>query len=304
MHPMTTDVPLARLLVLSDPQIGLYRAVLEQAEAVNDRLAAAGQKRVDLPRIEAYEREQLLFAEAIAAANEIRPDAVVVCGDMIQHWDSDDELAALRAITSELAPTIPIHWVPGNHDVAPDTFQPTPEALARYREEFGPDRYVVSINGVRLIVINSSCIHSPELAPAEAEANLGFMEAELAAAERAGEVPLVCSHHPWFLDPDHSAASLALPDRPREHLLSIAADGGLRTLLAGHIHGNNIDARGSLQQITTTATGLAVRSDPSGYHVLDVYRDRVELNARALQSGLDLQAEAELLWQTRGLEVA
>ncbi len=301
---MTNDSPLARLLVLSDPQIGLYRAVLEQAEAVNDRLAAAGRERIDLPRIERYEREELLLTEAIAAANAIRPDAVVVCGDMIQHWDSDDELATLRAITGELAPSIPIHWVPGNHDVAPDTFRPTPEALARYREQFGPDRYVASIGGVRLIVINSSCIHSPELAPTEAEANLGFMEAELAEAKRAGEVPLVCSHHPWFLDPNHSAASLALPEGPREHLLSIAADGGLPTLLAGHIHGNNVDSHGSLQQITTTATGLAVRGDPSGYHVLDVYPDRVELNAQALDSGRRLQPEAELLWRTRAMEVS
>jgi 3',5'-cyclic AMP phosphodiesterase CpdA len=301
---MTNDEPLARLLVLSDPQIGLYRAVLEQAEAVNDRLAAAGRERVELPRIEAYEREQLLFTEAIAAANELRPDAVIVCGDMVQHWDSDDELAALRAITSELAPSIPIHWVPGNHDVAPDTFRPTPEGLARYREQFGPDRYVVSLNGVRLVVINSSSIHSPELVPAEAEANLGFMEAELSAAERAGEVPLVCSHHPWFLDPDHSAASLALPERARDHLLSIAAKGGLRTLLAGHIHGNNVDERGSLQQITTTATGLAVRGDPSGFHLLDVYADRIERAAHALRSGPGLQAEAALLWQTRAREVA
>ena len=300
---MTDSTLLARLLVLSDPQIGLYQSMLAEAEQVNERLEAAGRPRIELPRIEAHEREQILFTEAIAAANETRPDAVVVCGDMIQHWDSDEELSLLQTITRGLDPSIPIHWVPGNHDVAPDTFRPTTEALARYHEAFGPDRYSVELGRVRLIVINSTSLHSPEFVPAERDANLGFMEAELAAADRQDQIPIVCSHHPWFLDPNHPAAHLALPEEQRNRLLEIAKNGRLRTLFAGHIHGNNVDARGDLQQITTTATGLPFRDDPSGYRIVEVYADRVEHRAHALPSGPGLQAEAALIWRTRSLEV-
>jgi 3',5'-cyclic AMP phosphodiesterase CpdA len=300
---MPDSSPLARLLVLSDPQIGLYQSMLSQAEQVNERLEAAGREQVALPRIQAHEREELLFSEAIAAANELRPDAVVVCGDMIQHWDSDEELSLLRTVVGRLDPSIPIHWVPGNHDVAPDTFRPTLEGLARYAEAFGPDRYAAEIGRVRLIVINSSSIHSPDLVPAEREANLGFMEAELAEADRRDQIPIVCSHHPWFLDAGHSAAALVLPEEQRDRLLEIARIGRLRTLVSGHIHGNNVDSAGELQQITTTATGLPFRDDPSGYRIVEVYDDRVEHEARALPSGPGLQAEAELLLRTRSLEV-
>ena len=300
---MAESDPIARLLVLSDPQIGLYRAVLSEAEEVNRRLEAAGHETVELPRIDGYEREDVLFTEAIAVANELRPDAVVVCGDMIQHWDSDEELSLLRGITGELDESIPIHWVPGNHDVAPDTFRPTAEGLARYREAFGPDQYAVEIGRVRLIVINSTSIHSPELVPAERDANLGFMEAELTEADRRDQIPIVCSHHPWFLDPNHSAASLTLPEDQRDRLLDIAEAGRLHSLLSGHIHGNNVDTRGELQQITTTATGLPFRADPSGFRIVEVHRDRVEHSARSLPSGPGLQAEAELILRTRATEV-
>jgi 3',5'-cyclic AMP phosphodiesterase CpdA len=261
---MPDSSPLTRLLGLSDPQIGLYQSRLSQAEQVNERLEAAGRERVALPRIQAHEREELLFSEAIAAANELRPDALVVCGDMVQQWESDDELSLLRTVVGRLDLSIPIHWVSGNHDVAPDTFRPTSEGFARYAEAFGPDRYAAAIGRVRLIVINSSSIHSPDLVPAEREANLGFMEAELTEAERRDQIPVVCSHHPWFLDPGHPAAVLVPPKEQRDRFLEIARIGRLRTLFSGHIQGNNVDSAGELQQITTTATGGPFRDDPSG----------------------------------------
>jgi len=176
-------------------------------------------------------------------------------------------LAVLRSITSDLAEGISIHWVPGNHDVAPDTFRPTPEGLQRYHEAFGPNRYVSETGDVHLIVINSTSIHSPDHVPAERAANLEFMEAEFAEADRREQTPIVCSQHPWFLAPGHSAAALAMPEEPAGQLMDIASGGGLRTLLSDHIHGNDLDARGQLQQLTTTATGLTFRDAPSGFRL-------------------------------------
>ena len=49
--------PIARLLVLSDPQIGLYRTVRCRAQAPNSQRTAAGHPSIDLPVIEGYERE-------------------------------------------------------------------------------------------------------------------------------------------------------------------------------------------------------------------------------------------------------
>ena len=133
IQQMATDQPLATLMLTSDPQIGLYRAALELAEENPVRLGEAGRRDAileDLPHIEGFERESLLFREAIAAANDLRPDAMIVCGDMLQDWDSDEQAALAHEIAAGLDDRVPLLWVAGNHDIAPDSFAPSEESLA------------------------------------------------------------------------------------------------------------------------------------------------------------------------------
>jgi 3',5'-cyclic AMP phosphodiesterase CpdA len=303
---MTTDAPLATLMLTSDPQIGLYGAALGYAEANRERLEASGASDAvfeGLPRLNGYEREEMLFAEAIAAANRIRPDAVIVCGDMLQDWDSEPQTRTALEATSDLDEAIPLLWVCGNHDIAPDTFRPTDEALARYRAHFGPDRYVADVGAVRLIIMNSTVVHSEAL-PAERSANLEFVEAELASAAAAGQTPIVCSHHPWFLRdvenvPADPVRAMELPPEPRRQLLAIAAAGGLRTLLTGHLHQHLTRTAGDLLQITTSAIGLPFARNPSGFQLVRVYPDRVEHEAHDLPSGPGLHEEAKQIWAAR-----
>jgi 3',5'-cyclic AMP phosphodiesterase CpdA len=303
---MASDTPLVTLMLTSDPQIGLYRAARDRAEANRASLEATGREDPvfdDLPHIEAYERESLLFREMIATANERRPDAVIVCGDVLQDWDSDDQARLALEIADGIDADIPLHWVSGNHDIAPDTYAPAEEALARYREFFGPDRYITVIGPVRLIVINSTAIHSEAL-PAERAANLEFLEAELAAAKRENQHPVVCSHHPWFLRdvdavPADPVTAMEMPPGPRRLLLDIAEAGELRTLLTGHLHQHLTRTAGDLLQITTSAIGLPFARHPSGYQLVRIYADRVEHEPHDLPSGPALHDEAKRLWAAR-----
>jgi 3',5'-cyclic AMP phosphodiesterase CpdA len=310
MCAMTVEPPLATFMLASDPQIGMYRASLDRAANNRARLAETG--RTDavfdgLPAIDGFERESVLFREAIAVANEVRPDALIVCGDIVQTWDDDAQRALALEVASELDADIPLHWVAGNHDVAPDTYAPTAEALERYRSAFGDDRYVVEMGGVRLIVFNSTAVHSDAM-PAERDANLGFLESELAAAARAGQQPVACAHHPWFLRTvdevaENPAVGMAIPPEPRHRLLEIAEAGGLRTLLTGHLHRHLVRQAGQLEQITTTSIGFPIARDPSGYRLVRVYEGHVEHEARALPSGPGLYDEATRIWAARQFQV-
>ncbi len=308
---MTTDQPIATLMLTSDPQIGLYRSALNQAEAKRIRLEQSGRSHPafeDLPQIEGFERELLLFDETIAAANELRPDAVIVCGDMLQEWDSDAQARVALDVGAGLDDGIPLHWVAGNHDVAPDTYRPTTEALARYRAHFGLDRYVAIYGTVRLIVMNSTVVHSDAL-PEERAANLEFLEAELANARAEQQQPIVCSHHPWFLRnveavPEDPVTAMEMPPEPRRQLLAIAEAGGLRTLLTGHLHQHLTRTAGDLLQITASAVGLPFARNPSGYQVIRVYEDRVEHEPHDLPSGPGFHAEAGRIWAARQFPVA
>ncbi len=59
----------------------------------------------------------------------MKPAFVVVCGDMVNDPDSETERAEVLRIAGGLDSEIPIHWVPGNHDVGADTVSATPESL-------------------------------------------------------------------------------------------------------------------------------------------------------------------------------
>jgi 3',5'-cyclic AMP phosphodiesterase CpdA len=296
-------------MLTADPQIGLYRSALERAAANRAVLDVRGwhDPMLDgLPELDGYERETLLFREAIEVANALRPDALIVCGDLVQDWNDDEQARLAQAIATGLDPAIPLLWVAGNHDVAPDTREPTVEALAHYRRLFGDDRYVVEIGGVRLIVLNSTVLHGETL-PDEAAENLGFLEAELSEARRAGQEPVVCSHHPWFLrdtsESAEEAESLSIPPEPRRRLLEIAAAGGLRALLTGHLHQHRVRQAGKLLQLTTSSIGLPFGRDASGYQVVRVYSERVEHEPRDLPSGPALLPEAQRIWAARQYEV-
>lgn len=88
-----------------------------------------------------------------------RPDLVIHTGDVIFD-DPDDEddhqfsALQLRRLSS------PWRVVPGNHDIgdsAPDPYQGlvTPERLARWRQHFGADRWLVELGNWVLIGLNS-----------------------------------------------------------------------------------------------------------------------------------------------------
>ena len=58
-------------------------------------------------------------------------------------------------ITAKLDRAIPLHNVPGNHDVGNE---PMPETIAAYRERFGPDHYTFRSGDLVGIVLNSSAL--------------------------------------------------------------------------------------------------------------------------------------------------
>jgi len=305
---MALETPLATVMLASDPQFGMYRAQLDTAIRRRDRLAESGQSDPifdDLPDI-TFERETLLARETIEAANRLKPDALIVCGDMVNDCDSDEQRDLALGMADALDPAIELLWVTGNHDVAQNAYDPTEDALRRYRATFGDDRYARSIEGVRLIVLNSTAIHSDAL-PDERASNLAFLETELAAARASDEYPVVCSHHPWFLrTPDevarNPATGMAIPPEPRRMLLDIAEAGGLRTLLTGHMHQHMTRQTGALEQITTSSIGLPLGASPSGYQLVRVYADRVEHEAHDLPSGPALQPEAARIWAARAFQ--
>ena len=120
---------------------------------------------------------------AIEKANSLRPDFVVVCGDMVHHTGDEAEIAELFRITETLEDGIPLHWVSGNHDVGES---PTSESIALYREKFGADNYSFDHADCHFTVINSSVASDPTNVPREWDRIVQFLGDDMSAAAARG----------------------------------------------------------------------------------------------------------------------
>ena len=236
---------------LSDPQLGMFT---ENADFAQD---AAN------------------FEFAVAAVNRLRPAFVVITGDLIHKPGDPAQIAEYRRIAAKIDPSIPVHTLAGNHDVAN---VPTPETLAAYTKIFGPDRFTFSHQGLTGIVLNSSLIHSPQEAPAQLAEQDRWLRAELARAKNGGATHIVVfQHHPWFLQ---SAAEpvqyFNIPLARRAAHLALFREFGVRYLFCGHYHRNAEATDGDLTNITTGAVGKPLGGSKSGLRIAIVRDDRID----------------------------
>src|SRR5712671_1465874 len=169
----STVQPAGLFLQMSDPQFGMYSENKDFAQ------------------------ETINFEFAIATANRLRPNFVVICGDLINEAGNAAQAHEFHRIAAKLDPAIRLYNVAGNHDVGN---QPTPATLAAYREKFGPDYYSFRSGDLAGYVLNSSLIAAPQHAQAEADRQETWLKGELAKTRADGvQRRVVFQHHPWFL---------------------------------------------------------------------------------------------------------
>src|SRR5260370_20884574 len=169
----STVQPAGLFLQMSDPQFGMYSENKD------------------------FAHETVNFEFAIATANRLRPNFVVICGDLINQAGNSAQTAEYHRIAAKLDPAIKLYNVAGNHDVGN---QPTPASLTAYREKFGADYYSFTSDGLEGFVLNSSLIATPLQAPAAAERQEAWLTAALAKPRAAGvRFRVIFQHHPWFL---------------------------------------------------------------------------------------------------------
>jgi len=230
-----------------------------------------------------YQENVRKYEAAIAHANRLKPDFVVICGDLISDPFKEAECEEFQRITRLLDSRIPLYLVSGNHDVGNE---PTPESLAWYRNHFGADWYSFEHKGCLGIVLDSSIIKSPDSAPGEFDKQWAWLVAELDRARRSGLRHIfVFQHHPWFLtafDETDQYFNLSAADRARFFDLFEKYD--VRAVFAGHYHRNSHGTHSGIEMVTTSAVGRQLGADQSGFRVVQVFRDRIEHHYYDLQS--------------------
>ncbi len=96
-----------------------------------------------------YEHDVRTFEQAVRQINELKPDFVVICGDLV-HNANDSSYIDFKRIMKGF--DVPCHTVPGNHDVGN---KPDASTLEYYRKTIGKDYYTFQNKGYTFILTNT-----------------------------------------------------------------------------------------------------------------------------------------------------
>lgn len=270
-------VRVSSFLLLADCQLGAYATFSGMTEADVAGFAARDMRVEVAPYVEGFAWDAERYEWSIEVANRMRPPFVVIAGDMVDDINDEAQLEELFRITGQLDTSIPVRWVPGNHDAAFDTTVPTPASLQRYRDIFGPDRYAFSFGSSRIIVIDTPILDHPEEVGDEMEDQMEFLEYELANAREARDQAILIGHHPLFVSsPDEADTYWNIPRAQRRRVLDLVHRYEVRIAFAGHWHRNAIAFDRDFEMVTTGPVGYPLGKDPSGYRVVEIEGDDVK----------------------------
>lgn len=210
-----------------------------------------------------YERDVESLRQAVRQINALKPDLVVVCGDLV-NTPSDEAFADFKTITGGLE--MPCFCAPGNHDVGNT---PTAESLKRFRECIGEDFLSVDHHGYTFVVVNASLWKSP-LEKETALQDAWFTDT-LREARGKGFPVFVVSHYPLFeSDPEEEESYYNLPRAKRKALLALCAEGGVVAILAGHTHKQIINDFEGIQLVNGETTCNNFDGRPLGFRLWTV----------------------------------
>lgn len=206
-----------------------------------------------------------LLDRAVARINsDARVRFVAVLGDVATSAQrSEFELASqsLKGLK------VPLHAVPGNHDVLLKGSDP----CAEYSRSFGAPRWKFEENGWTFIGLNTCDGVKSDVSLMTAE--MDWLKTQVTAVADSSPIALFC-HHP--LNPNARKYRVANAD----DVLAIFKGKRLRLVASGHWHGNQVErADGVL--FTTTACCTSTRNNfddtkEKGYRLFHLGADSVE----------------------------
>ncbi len=207
-----------------------------------------------------YEHDVEVFTKAVAKINELQPDFVAICGDLVQDAN-DQSFADFKRIRDGLE--VPCHTVSGNHDVGR---HPDPGSLKRYRDVIGEDYYSFEHKGYTFVVVNTQLWKSP--VPGETEKQDVWLEQTLSSAAGKGSPVFILCHYPLFLEsPDEPDEYMNLPMAKRGELLRLYERSGVVAVVGGHAHRFiENDCRG-IQLVNGESTSKNFDKRPMGFRV-------------------------------------
>jgi serine/threonine-protein phosphatase CPPED1 len=218
-----------------------------------------------------FEMESELYMKAVAEINRLKPEFVVITGDLVHDPDDENQISEFKDLTGKIDPGIPVYILPGNHDIGQ---VPDKESLKKYEKNYGDDKFAFSHKGSLFIGMNTSLIKA-DLDKFEAK-QFKWLKKQLKKARSSSHI-LVFGHYPFFIksfDEPENYSNIQLKHRVK--YLSLFEENEVDAIFSGHLHNNAQAEYEGIQLTATSAVGKPLGKAPSGFRIIQVTDDHIE----------------------------
>lgn len=225
--------------------------------------------------------DEALIGPLAKLVTQIKPDVVVVSGDLTQRARTEQFIEARRFLASLPSPQI---VVPGNHDVPLHNvfnrfFQPLDKYQRYITHDLEPvyvdeEIAVVGINSARSLTIKSGRVNEQQIA--RSHAKFCVLDAHI--------TKIIVTHHPFDLPEAHDDQEIV---GRAPMAMGVFASCGVDLLLAGHLHVSNagntaarykIGGYSALVVQAGTATSIRRRDESNSFNVIRINSPNISID--------------------------
>lgn len=210
-----------------------------------------------------FTKESELFEKAVIEINRLKPDFVVITGDLVNDPDDETQITEFKRLISKIHSKIPVYLTPGNHDIG---LEPDSLNINRFIYNYGYDKFSFKHRGFRFIGFNSCLIKSNT--PYFEQNQFEWLRDELIKSKRTKHKILFC-HYPFFIksiDEPENYSNLGMSNR--EKYLALFEANKVDFIFSGHLHDNAFGKYGNLELVTTSPIGKPHGSFSSGLRII------------------------------------
>ena len=226
-----------------------------------------------------YEHDVVSFKLAVKQINELKPDFVVICGDLVHHA-ADSTYSDFLKIKEGFE--MPCYVASGNHDVGNI---PNDITLGYYRKTMGKDYYEFQYNGYSFIVTNTQLWKVS--VENESEKHDTWFKETLKRQSVNQHSVFVIGHYPLYLvQADEEEEYFNFTPGKRQEMLALFLQNNVIAYLSGHTHTTVINNYENIQLVSGETTSKNFDERPLGFRHWEVSSDTIKQHFVSLQPSL------------------